>query len=141
VTIYYVDEHHYTHTHPGDDTPHVVDIRRSIVKVRAGQTCRKPTRTPGGRIVACSRMVPPDQQCQECRVSIRIRNVAVTHLGPEQPSGPPQPSGMLPDPCQVCGRPVAAILADTGRHVLCTPAAAARLDRLARALAKRLEGV
>jgi hypothetical protein len=54
-----------------------------------------------------------------CTVTIEVQAEFTTDLGPEPVSSTRASPGVLPNPCPVCGLPVAAIFADTGRHLLC----------------------
>jgi hypothetical protein len=122
VRIYRVDEHHKMHTCPADPDPHPVDIRRTIVHVTDPQPCLTPTYDSIGAPVECSRYEIRDRQCDHCRTVITIGTITVEHLdNPRTASLIPGLSGLASDPCTVCGDPLAAVLADHGRHIGCHP--------------------
>jgi hypothetical protein len=117
-----VDVHTLTHTCPGNPEPHVVETWRSLVDTIAGSPCTNPRviySGPATALVDCRGILPPDRQCPACTVTITIRTTTTTHLGPEPVGTEHTPNGMLSNSCPRCGLPVSAILADTGRHLLC----------------------
>jgi hypothetical protein len=130
VTHYVIDVHHDTHTCPGNPQPHIVHTRRTIVATEPGGPCTRPTSfVHNGQVVtvACARAVRAAQQCPACRITITIRHTITTDLGPiPQVEPKPQVPALVKDPCPSCGLPVAGILADTGRHLLCPPAGGQR---------------
>jgi hypothetical protein len=124
VTHYVVDIHHRTHTCPNGQHPHPVDTRRTIVSHEPGGPCTRPRTIHCGDQtvrVACGRAVPAAQQCSACRVTVTVRHTTTTDLGPVARNLPPAPTGVLKDPCPVCGGRVSALFEDTGRHLLCGP--------------------
>lgn len=127
MNIYRVDEHHLLHTCPVDDQPHSVQIRRTIVGViRDDRPCLAPIHTgPDSVPVRCSQQERADRQCDHCRTVIVTGTITTEHLGHEGPDGPGHnaiaPTGLAPDPCTVCGEPLAAVLANHGRHICCYP--------------------
>jgi hypothetical protein len=110
------------HTCPANPDRHPFDTTRHVLHAAPGRACQQPvTIRVGGRTVAlpCGRHNPPDRQCGACRPVITILQVTTTDLGHQAGTGqPPAPAGLSPDPCPVCGLPVAAILS---RHILCHP--------------------
>jgi hypothetical protein len=124
VTRYIIDVHEVTHTCPADPNPHPFDIRRTVVEVVPGGPCRNPTTVhtrSGPLALSCSRARPWYQHCDACRVTVTVRNTTRHHTGPYRPPSESYPSGYAPDPCVVCGQPLAAVLAASGRHLLCVP--------------------
>jgi hypothetical protein len=89
VTIHLVDIVQYTHTCPADPTPHVVEIRRTVVDVIDGGPCRKPrTVTLGGaaQTIACGRRELPNDQCPACRTVITQRRITTIDRGYQCPT-------------------------------------------------------
>jgi hypothetical protein len=122
VPHYVIDVHHHLHTCLANPTEHIVQTRRTVVSAEPGGPCTRPaTFTVNGRSVqvSCARVRPPAQQCPACRVTITVRHTTTTNLGQAVPHPRTVPSGLLKDPCDACGLPVDAALADTGRHLLC----------------------
>jgi len=122
MTIYQVDELHHTHTCPSDPQPHPFSIQRRIVAVTPGRNCLTPlTVRCGDRRVTlpCPRREPYDRQCASCRTVITVRRVTTHHLGAEQHPHGTVPSGLADHPCALCHRPLAAVLAHVGAHVVC----------------------
>ncbi len=129
MTIYLIHIHQHTHTCPADPTPHVVHSRRQILAVVDGGPCRTPvTIRVGGTTttVRCGRHEPADRQCPACRVIVTEQSITTTHLGPAATGQPPAPVGYANRPCHTCGHPLAAVLTDQGRHILCAPTAEGR---------------
>jgi len=136
VSTYLVDVHVVTHTCPADPQPHPAHTSRTIVHVTPGGSCRTPvtlhhhdgttTQLP------CGRREPHDRQCPACRTVVIERRITVEHdPTPVLRGQPSAPSGYAPNPCPACGQPVAAVLACTGRHLLCAPPRPARRRRAA----------
>jgi hypothetical protein len=125
VTHYVIDVHHHTRTNPTGDTS-IIHTRRTVVATEPGGPCTRPVRITSGAqmvMVSCARAVPSAQQCPACRVTITMRHTTTSTLGDRDRPATPAPSGLLKEPCPECGLPVAAQLADTGRHLLCPPPA------------------
>jgi hypothetical protein len=126
VTIYLIDIHDITHTCPADPEPHTIDSRRRIVHVTPGRPCLTPVTIHSANDVAtipCSRNEPSERQCANCRTIITVRHHTAEfrgYQGPEPKTARPA-TGIAPHPCDVCHRPLAAVLADSGRHILCQP--------------------
>jgi hypothetical protein len=119
-----VDVHDYTHTCPGDPVPHIVDSRRTVVEYIPSGPCLHPVAVrSGARVVdlPCGRVLPVERQCAACRPVVTVRTVTTTHLGPYVRTASTAPSGYAARPCWVCGKPLAAVLAGDGRHLLCEP--------------------
>ena len=117
-----IDVHHLTHTCAGDPEPHVVETWRSVVDTSGTGTCRAPQQliaAAGVEWVDCGRVLAADRRCVACTVVITTRYEFWTDLGPELACNERVPAGLLPQPCPTCGLPVAALFADTGRHLLC----------------------
>lgn len=136
MRIVTVDERHYTHTCPADLQPHVIDVVRTVVGCTDPQPCLTPHTVADGiggtSTVDCHLYELPQRRCGNCRQVVVTRSITVTDLGHDDPDCHPAASGgIAPDPCTMCGKPLAAILADLGRHLGCTrlrrsrPAAAA----------------
>lgn len=47
--------------------------------------------------------------------------MTTTHTGSAVTGGPSAPAGHADHPCGACGQPLAAVLADYDRHILCHP--------------------
>jgi hypothetical protein len=127
VTIYAVAIVRLTHTCPADPQPHPFDTRRTIVHVTPGGACRQPVTIRCGDIVAviaCGRHRPADQQCGACKTIVVEHTITAQFRGHHGAEAliPAVPAGHAPDPCRTCGRPLAAVLARQGRHLLCPPA-------------------
>jgi len=117
-----VDVYEYTHTCPGDRTPHVVDTRRTVVERTESEPCLAPVEVcyGGERVsVRCGRVRSIISQCDACRPVVVVRNRTRLSLGPAAGCHTPAPVGLADDPCRICGNPLAAALAATGRHILC----------------------
>jgi hypothetical protein len=127
MNIYRVDEHHVVHTCPADDQPHPVDIRRTIVGVILdNRPCLAPIHIgPDTAPLRCSQQEPADRHCDHCRTVVVTGTITTEHLGHDEPRhhNPVAPAVLAPDPCTVCGEPLAAVLADHGRHISCHPTA------------------
>ncbi|GAB1692792.1 hypothetical protein KRM28CT15_45950 [Krasilnikovia sp. M28-CT-15] len=124
MTAIQVDVHHYTHTCPADPEPHPYDTRRSVIAVNPGGQCRRPVTLRTGTTtvtIACGRRVPREQQCPACRITVIEHTVTFTHTGPDQRATQPMPGGLAEQPCTSCGQPLAAVLTELGRHLLCQP--------------------
>jgi hypothetical protein len=125
MTRYVVDLHEVTHTCPADPTtPHVIASSRTVVQVIPSGPCENPiVRENGDQITVlyCCRVLPSARQCAACATTITVRNTTTTHIGPDVQPTTPAPAGRLADPCDVCGKPVSAVFAATGRHLLCQP--------------------
>ena len=79
-----VDVHEITHTCPADPEPHAIDTRRRIVAATYTGPCLSPVpvRVAGREVpVACGRRLRRDEQCDNCRPVIEIRNRTSTHIG------------------------------------------------------------
>jgi len=131
VSIYLVDVHVVTHTCPADAEPHPVSTARTIVHVTPGGPCHTPVTLhdhDGTTIeIPCGRREPHDRQCGACRTVVIERTVTIEHdPTPVRRGQPPAPAGYAPKPCTTCGLPLAAVLAQTGRHLLCAPRLAYR---------------
>ena len=126
MTAYQVDVHHLTHTCPANpDEPHPYDTRRTVVAIAPGGTCRRPVTVRSGdttAVIACGRHEPRHRQCPACRITVIEHTVTFTHTG-HQAAGnhTPAPAGLATHPCRACGKPLAAVLADRGTHLLCRP--------------------
>jgi hypothetical protein len=117
-----VEVHTFTHTCPADPQPHAVDTWRALIDtIRTGAcTNPQPVHTGDGVVIVdCGTLLPRDRCCPACTVTITIQASFTTHLGPEPVHTSTAARGVLPAPCRVCGMPVAAIFADTGRHPSC----------------------
>ena len=124
MTIYAVTVHHRTHACPADPHPHPVDTIQQVVHVTPGGPCRTPAaiRLNGTTtFVACGRRYPHHRQCPVCRTTVTTLRVTTEHIGETPIHGTPAPVGYAPHPCTVCRRPLAAVLAAVGRHILCWP--------------------
>jgi hypothetical protein len=124
MTHYLIDVTNLVTTTPGQTDPHVVETWRVIVATKPGGPCRRPVTLHMGqttRTLPCGRVRLREQQCVGCRSTITVRHVDTVDLGPEARTSARAASGLLKDPCPTCGEPVAAVLADTGRHILCKP--------------------
>jgi hypothetical protein len=126
VTIYLVDVHDLTHTCPADSEPHPYITNRRIVHVTPGRPCLTPVTVhpgPVSTVVDCHRVRPHGGQCVNCRTIITVRHHTTEYRGyqgPEPKTARPA-TGYAPQPCDVCHRPLAAVLADSRRHILCHP--------------------
>jgi hypothetical protein len=120
-----VETHTFTHTCPGNPEPHAVDTWRALIATIPTGPCTNPSkhyRADGSiELVDCDKVLPPDRCCPGCAVTIEVQAAFVTDLGEEPPCTDRAPDGLLPKPCPICGLPVAAIFADTGRHIVCGP--------------------
>jgi hypothetical protein len=125
MTIIAVEVYHLIHTCPANPEPHPVDTRRRIAHTTPGGSCRTPATIRSGDTVVtipCGRTEPYERQCPACRTTIRVLKVTSRDLGYQGPTGcPPAPTGYANHPCRVCGEPLAAAIADNGRHILCRP--------------------
>ncbi len=125
MSIYLVDVHVVTHTCPADPQPHPAHITHTIVHITPGGPCRTPVTLyddDGTTQIPCGRREPHERQCGACRTVVIERTVTVEHdPTPVRRGQPSAPSGYAPNPCTVCGLPLAAVLARSGRHVLCVP--------------------
>ncbi|GAA1028503.1 hypothetical protein GCM10009557_13770 [Virgisporangium ochraceum] len=127
MNIYRIDEHHVLHRCPIDEQPHVIDIRRTIVHVTDTGPCLTPVTighdTGTTSTVACGRHEPHERQCDNCRTVITTGTITTSYLlGITRPTPATETvatSGLAPDPCPVCGEPLAAVLAARGRHLGC----------------------
>jgi hypothetical protein len=126
VTIYAVDVDRLTHTCPADPQPHPYDTRRTIVHITPGGACRQPVTIRSGDqavVIACGRVRPADQQCGACKTIVVEHAVTAArfrgHHGAEALIPAAVPVGLAAEPCASCGRPLAAVLARRGRHLLC----------------------
>jgi len=126
MSIITVDRHEWLHTCPGDPlNPHPIVTAQRVVHTVPGGPCRAPVTV---RINGTSGLIPcgdrrrSDEQCSACRRIIVIREVSYTDLGYQHPEPiNPAATGYAPTPCTVCGDKLAAVLAATGRHLLCIP--------------------
>ncbi|RZU50814.1 hypothetical protein EV385_2600 [Krasilnikovia cinnamomea] len=118
MTIHIVDVHDRTHTCPADPTPHPIDSTRRLVDTVPGGPCRQPIT---GTAVPCGRRRPADQQCDACRTTVTVRHHTRDHLGPAPRTTVRPSTALAARPCEVCGLPLAAVLAHVGRHLLCRP--------------------
>ncbi|BFU43395.1 hypothetical protein [Krasilnikovia sp. MM14-A1004] len=124
MTAILVDVHHYTHTCPAGPEPHPYDTRRTVIAVNPGGPCRRPVSLRTGHTtvtIACGRRIPREQQCPACRITLIEHTMTFTHTGPHQQATQPMPGGLAAHPCTSCGQPLAAVLAELGRHLLCQP--------------------
>jgi hypothetical protein len=124
MTVHLVDVRHYTHTCPAHPAPHLVETRRIVVETTPGGRCEKPVTARCGDAAAvldCHRLLPADRQCPACATTITVRRETTVHLGPYGPAARHAPGGNAASPCTRCARPLAAVLADRGYHVLCPP--------------------
>jgi hypothetical protein len=126
MSIYLVDVHVVTHTCPADPNPHPVHTSRTIVHVTPGGPCRTPITIgcdDGTTMqLPCGRREPRERQCDACRTVVTERTITFEHDPTPVLRGQPlAPSGYAKHPCTVCAQPLAAILAPTGRHILCAP--------------------
>jgi len=122
MTIYAITVHQRTHTCPGDVDPHPVDTLQQVVHVTPGGPCRTPAviRLNGTTTtVACGRRYPHHRQCPACRITVVTLQATTEHLGHTPAHRSTVPAGYAPHPCTVCRRPLAAVLAPSGRHILC----------------------
>ncbi len=122
MTIYLVHIDQDTHTCPADPQPHVVYSRRHILAIVDGGPCQTPVTFRCGdttATVACGRREPAERQCLACRVIVTEQSITTRHLGPVVVGQRPAPTGLAKRPCHGCGQPLAAVLAEDGRHVLC----------------------
>lgn len=122
VTRYHIAEHHRTHTCPANPTPHAWDVTRTILRTEDTGPCLTRITLPTGATIPCGRHESLDRQCAHCRTEIVIETVTTEHTGPHTPVTP-GPSGNAPHPCDACGLPLAAVLAESGRHIGCQPPA------------------
>ena len=124
MTIYAVSVHHRTHTCPADTDPHPVDTTQQVVHVTPGGSCLTlaVVRLADTTVtIPCGRRYPHHRQCPACRIAVTTQAVTVEHLGHTTGHHSPAPTGHAAQPCTVCRRPLAAVLADLGRHILCHP--------------------
>ena len=126
MTIYLVDVHDVTHTCPADPEPHPYITQRRIVHVTPGRPCAAPVTVhcgPTSTVVDCNRVRPSDGQCANCRTIITVRYHTAEFRGDQgpEPNTARPASGHAPHPCDVCHRPLAVVLTDSGRHILCRP--------------------
>jgi len=124
MSIYAIVVHHRTHTCPGESDPHPVDTIQQVVHLTPGGPCRTPAtiRLNGATTtIACGRRYPHHRQCPACRITVTTLQVTVDHLGHAPAHRSSVPAGYIPHPCTVCRRPLAAVLAGIGRHILCHP--------------------
>jgi len=124
MTIYHVAVHHTTHTCPGDPHPHVVATHRQVITTIPGGPCHTPVTIRSGDTTAtipCGRHLPTHRQCTACRPIITEATVTTTHTGPATTGQPTASSGPSSRPCSICRQPLAAALADLGRHITCHP--------------------
>jgi hypothetical protein len=125
MSIYLIHLDRRVHTCPAEPDPHPYDIRRTILAVTDGGPCRTPVTIRCGdteAVVPCGRQLPAAQHCAACRTVVVEHTITDHHTGPH-PTGhqPVVPAGYADQPCDVCGQPLAAVLAATGRHILCQP--------------------
>ena len=124
MTIYAVSVHHRTHTCLSDTDSHPVDTIQQVVHITPGGPCRTPAavRLADTKVtIACGRRYPHYRQCPACRITVTTQTVTAEHAGHTTGHHTPAPTGYAPQPCTVCRRPLAAVLADLGRHILCHP--------------------
>ena len=124
VSRHLIDVEYYTHTCPADRSPHVVAERRTVVAVTDTGPCTNPLTVRCGPTVAevdCGRRLPTHRQCPGCRPIVMVGRETTVHLGRETPSACRPPTGLAERPCRLCRHPLAAELADRGRHMLCGP--------------------
>jgi hypothetical protein len=125
VPRHIVEIHAMTHTCPANPEPHAVDTWQALIETIPTGPCQDPRKVHlddgSVALVDCATVLPPDRCCLACTVTIEVQAEFTTHLGPEPVSTTRAQSGNLPKPCPVCGFPVAAIFADTGQHLTCTP--------------------
>ncbi|MEV4278678.1 hypothetical protein [Actinoplanes xinjiangensis] len=84
MATYVIDVHEVTHTCPSFDEPHAIDTRRRVVEVIPSGPCLAPRRVRCGSAVLkipCSRRVPSDRQCENCRTDIVIRHHTTHYVG------------------------------------------------------------
>jgi hypothetical protein len=119
---YLIELHVFTHTCRADPRPHVVEIARLLKDTISTGVCTNPqTFTVDGTAttIDCGRTVPHDRRCPACSVTVTVVSTVTRDLGHQEGHPAIAQDGLLPDPCPRCGLAVAAIFADTGRHVLC----------------------
>ena len=125
MTIYRVDEHALTHTCPGNPESHPYNTVRTLVSAIPGPPCLTPVTIRCADTVVtlpCSRRLPHDRQCKNCRPILTIGQSSSHYTGYDDPVPATVPGGLAAEPCTACGEPLAAILARHGRHLLCGPA-------------------
>lgn len=125
MNIHRIDAHHIVHRCPTDPQPHGVDIRRTIVHITDTGPCLTPVTighdTSATATVACGRHEPHERQCDNCRTVITAGTTTIEYLlgivRPRPAAEMAAAFGLAPQPCSICGDPLAAVLADYGRHI------------------------